>query len=457
MIKALHLSDVAPDLHGQISGDNNSFSRVVTDSRLVSADDLFVAICGERFDGHAFIESLPVDKNISALVSADVGADISTIKVADTVLALGQLGAINRQLFNGKVIGITGSAGKTTTKEMIAAILQQNAPVLFTQGNLNNEIGTPMTLLSIESGHQFAVIEMGAAKQGDIRYLADFVKPDVAIITNAMAAHLASFGSVQTVAETKGEIYQSLSDAGMGIVNIDDEYSSLWLSFLQGKQVYTFSLHNAEADFFAQDINCISLNETEFTVQGLAGEAVIKLQTSGTHNITNALGAIATAFALSIPLEQIMYGLAEFSPVKGRLNIKQGVNGCTVIDDSYNANPQAMKAAIDVLCSSAAVNKMLVIGDMAELGCTAEQLHQEVAVYALEKGVNQLFSTGRYADVMAQAFGNNAQVFSDKNELIAELQEQLTHNDIVLVKASHSAGFEIIAEALMSSNTEEIH
>jgi len=457
MIAAMTLSDLSIDTGGELFGDA-SFERVCSDTRSVIAGDLFVALQGEHFDGHQFLLQAHNAGAVAAVVSKEMVAAIPQLKVADTRLALGLIARANRRRFDKPVIALTGSAGKTTTKEMIAAILAEAGAVLATQGNLNNEIGVPQSLLRINADHQFAVIEMGASHAGDIAYLGRFAEPDIALVTNAMSAHIEGFGDLETVAKTKGEIFESLAhnvdNKGVAIINQDDQFYLQWYKQAGKAKVYSFSKLNSAADFYASAITVNAQALTRFTLHTPQSAIVVNSALLGEHNVVNAVAAAAAATAAGASIEQIKNGLEKVQPMVGRLN-PHVFPALTVIDDSYNASPGAVKAAVDVLASFAG-QRCLVLGTMGELGDQALQSHLEVAQYARQQGIEQLLAVGEYAAPMAASFGVGARAYKEQMTLLDEIAldeiKQLCAVDVVLVKGSRSTRMERVVTALLKKN-----
>jgi len=361
--------------------------------------------------------------------------DLPLIVVDDTRLALGKLAAFWRSQLKLKLVAVTGSNGKTTVKEMLAAILREAAGedgVLATQGNLNNDIGMPLTLLKLRAQHQYAVIEMGMNHPGEIAYLTNIARPDVAVINNAGAAHLAGLGSVEQVARAKGEIFSGLAADGVAVINADDAFAPLWKELAQGRNIVEFGLEHAaqvSATFQLAPLG------SELKITTTAGEFAATLQVPGLHNVRNALAATAAASALGIATAKIAAGLHQFGGVKGRLQRKPGLHGATLIDDSYNANPASVKAAIAVLASMPG-KKILVLGDMGELGPGACDLHRELGAAAKQAGVDILFAHGDLCREAAAEFGENAWFFERIEELLADLENLLAPDVTVLVKGS---------------------
>jgi UDP-N-acetylmuramoyl-tripeptide--D-alanyl-D-alanine ligase len=457
MIGEFDVAELVAALDAQYHGRDFSVAAVSTDTRTLVPGALYVALVGERFDGHDFLAVAAERGAVAAVVSRRVEAcTLPQLLVDDTQVALGRIARINRRRFNGVLIGVTGSAGKTTCKEMIAAILaassqDQVTPVLATRGNLNNEIGVPLTLLSIAPEHRFAVIEMGAGQPGDIAYLCRFAEPDIGLVTTALPAHLERMGSVEAIAETKGGLFAGLKGSGVAIVNADSEFVPLWLRQAGSRRVVTFAL-DAVADVTARDLHSTTEGQ-HFTLVTAAGEIAVTLPLLGRHNVRNALGAAAAALAAGASLAAVQRGLAQMKAVPGRLQPRRGLHGETVIDDTYNANPGAVKAAIDVLADFGG-RRRLVLGNMAELGPDAESLHVEVARHARARGIDELLCVGPFAAAQAMAFGSAAQAFADNDALLAALA-RLPAVDAVLVKGSRSAGMEVAVRQLCGDDNTD--
>jgi UDP-N-acetylmuramoyl-tripeptide--D-alanyl-D-alanine ligase len=383
------------------------------------------------------------------MVDHPLPVDIPQWVVADTRLGLGQLAAAWRQRFAGRVIAITGSNGKTTVKEMLAAILAQVGWVLATRGNLNNDIGMPLTLLSVRT-EEFLVLEMGANHPGEIGYLSRIAQPDVALITNAGHAHLEGFGSLDGVAEAKGEIAGGLNETGVLVVPGDAPYLDLWRELAAGRQVLTFAV-DAPADVSTTTDSLRTLWDdagfrTEFVARSGERQLSLLLHLAGAHNVRNALAATAAALALGIDDTAIYDGLATLQPVKGRLYPRQGQT-CAVIDDTYNANPDSIAAAVAVLAQLDG-RRWLVLGDLAELGEDAAQLHEEIGRLTRAAGIEHLITVGTLSARASTAFGEGGRHFVDQAQLLAWLVPQLHAADRVLVKGSRSARMERIVNAL---------
>jgi UDP-N-acetylmuramoyl-tripeptide--D-alanyl-D-alanine ligase len=454
------VQEAAQVLHAGWSGPNVSFTGVSTDSRTLRRGDLFVALSGERFDGGEFVGSAKEKGAVAALiqhaaVAAALSAGIPLIRVEDTRLGLGQLAQHWRSRFALPVIGVTGSNGKTTVKEMIASILRQAAngtvesgaqadPVLATEGNLNNDIGVPQMLLRLRQQHRYAVIEMGMNHIGEIAYLTRLAKPGVALITNAGAAHIEGLGSVEAVARAKAEIFSGLDQHGTAVINADDRYAPLWRECAGTRAIVDFGLREkarVSAEYQAERlINRIRLKLPD-------GEVELRLQAPGVHNVYNALAAAAAATALGIGKETIAAGLEGFRGVQGRLQKKPGLHHALLIDDTYNANPESVRAALAVLAATAG-KKILVLGDMGELGTSAVDLHRAIGRDARNAGLDQLLTFGELSAYAAEAFGKGARHFNTIDELL-EVTESLLADDVtLLVKGSRFMRMERVVRQL---------
>lgn len=444
------LSQAANVLNAKLLGSDVLFTAVSKDTRSIEKGDLYIAIKGDRFDGHDFIAKAGDAGAVGALVSQQQSIEMPQICVADTRLALGKLAANWRQKFEGKLIGITGSNGKTTVKEMCNNILisaiNENE-VLCTEGNLNNDIGLPMTLLLLRDEHKFAVIEMGANHVGEIDYLTNIAKPDVAIITNVGPAHLEGFGSVEQIARAKAEIYGGLSSQGTAVINLDDSYAGYWHDVCEGRNIMTFSMHDASADVFAR------VENNGFIMHTPAGQAHVQLKLLGQHNVMNALAATAATLAVGIDLRNIVSGLSSFTGVTGRLSLVQASNGACIIDDTYNANPLSLRAAMDVLVAMEG-DHWLVLGDMVELGEDAEALHFEVGRQAKDLGVTRLFAIGKATQKSVKGFGKGAEFFKERQQLVEKIKSEMQSDTVILVKGSRSMAMEKVVTRLLDANNK---
>jgi UDP-N-acetylmuramoyl-tripeptide--D-alanyl-D-alanine ligase len=434
---------------GRLQGGDCMFSGVATDSRADCGGQLFVALRGERFDGHDHVAAACRAGAAAAMVDHPLPLGIAQWVVDDTRLGLGRLAAAWRDRFPGRVVGITGSNGKTTAKEMIAAVLSQVGQVRATRGNLNNDIGMPLTLLGAED-EDFLVLEMGANQHGEIGYMTRIARPDVALITNAGRAHLEGFGSLDGVARAKGEIACGLPHDGVFVFAADSPYGVLWKDLAAGRKVLTFGL-DGDADVSAERASIrVEWADAGFHTRFVACDRErripISLSLAGEHNVRNALAAAAAALALGIEPTAVQAGLAAVTPVKGRLCPRR-CGALAVIDDSYNANPDSIAAAIEVLVGLSG-RRWLILGDLGELGPDTERLHREVGEVARAAGVERLWSVGSLSAAATETFGDGARHFDGQGTLIRSLQAELGAADRVLVKGSRLARMERIVEAL---------
>ncbi|MDH4125230.1 MAG: UDP-N-acetylmuramoyl-tripeptide--D-alanyl-D-alanine ligase [Gammaproteobacteria bacterium] len=439
------LSSAAAAMHGVLHGADRMFDGVSTDTRSITRGQLFFALQGPNFDGGKFVAAA-ADKGASgAVVTERSNVKLAQIEVADTRLALGKLGAAWRQQHAATVVGVTGSNGKTTLKEMIAACLAQTAPTLATAGNLNNDIGLPLMLLRINAAHRFAVLEMGANHAGEIAYLTSLAQPHVVVISNAGTAHLEGFGSVTGVAEGKGEILRGKPRPRCAILNADDEFYEYWCSLAKDIDVISFGLGDG-ADVFASAIDP-GMDATSFRLHLPAEEIDIRLPLLGTHNVRNACAAAAVAIALEVSAMQIKAALQSLSPVAGRLQPIAGLHGATLYDDSYNANPVSVRAAAEFLAALPG-EKWMVLGDMGELGAEAVALHRSVGEALNKAGIDRLFAVGPLSRETVAAFGDAGDWFASLDQLVASVSQQLGAGVSVLVKGSRSARMERVVNAI---------
>ncbi|MGI9289294.1 MAG: UDP-N-acetylmuramoyl-tripeptide--D-alanyl-D-alanine ligase [Pseudomonadales bacterium] len=443
----MSLSQVAKALKGQQSGADVHFQHVCIDSRCAAAGDLFVAIKGDNFDGHAFVDQAISNGACGAVVEQLQQHAANQIVVPDAIEALGELGALNRAAFKGKVIGLTGSVGKTTTKDMLSSILSRTGGVLATQGNRNNEIGLPLTLLDLAPQHQFAVLEMGAAQLGDINYLTRLARPDVALVTRVVAAHLEGFGSLENIAKTKGEIFAGLTDDGVAVINLDCPFAAGWLAGLKQQRLVRFSISDAASDVYASELQLQTNQHWSFRLHTPVGDAPVELPVLGAHNITNAIAAAGVAVAVGIELSDICEGLQNFVSTGQRMQVRKGLHGAVLIDDSYNANPDSVKAALDVLAAYPGA-RFFIFGDMAELGENAEKLHTEIGEYVRARGIEQFVTVGKLSAFAARAYGESARAFDDRNAAAEYCATLLSGDHVALVKGSRSAGMEHLVASL---------
>ena len=446
------MSQVAQALGATLHGKDVMMTGVSKDTRDIHEGDLYVALKGDRFDGHQFVAEANASGAVGALVSTPVSLDVPQVQVEDTRIALGQFAAHWRRLWGqqqtaGKLVGITGSNGKTSVKEMVSKILSDHAgatAVHSTKGNLNNDIGMPMTLLELTEQHEFAVIEMGANHVGEIDYLTRIARPDVALVNNVGPAHLEGFGSLENIARAKAEIYNGLSDEGIAVLNKDDAFAPFWEDYCADMNTISYSMLDERADVFAK---LVEGNRYRVTVN--SEQADLELKVPGKHNVMNALGAIAITYSLDLPLQEIVSSLSSFENIQGRLTVKVSDTGYKVIDDTYNANPLSVSAAIDVLADTQG-DTVLVLGDMAELGSDAAKLHADIGTKAKAAGISRLYATGKLSENTAEAFGENGFYFKNKNELIKTLIKTLTGSETVLIKGSRSAAMEEVVERILT-------
>jgi len=453
------LSQAAQLLNGRLAGKDVCFDAVSTDSRKIKAGDLFIALCGEHFDGSAFVAGAMRGGAVAAMVnegsikklSSSLVPEFPILAVEDTRLALGQLAAYWRKQFDIPLVAITGSNGKTTVKEMLASILRVAAgsagAVLATKGNFNNDIGMPITLLQLNAAHRYAVIEIGMNHFGEIDYLARIAAPDVALINNASGAHLEGLGSVAAVAQAKGEIFAGLSAHGTAVINGDDAYAPMWRTLAGAHSLLEFGL-NQQADVSGK----WQPQETglRLDVQTPSGSFSAELHVPGEHNARNALAATAAAVAMNVPLAAIVAGLESFGGVAGRLQRKTARLGATLIDDTYNANPASVRAAINVLVQAGG-KRVLVLGDMGELGDNAATFHTEIGGEARRAGIEKLFALGTLSDNAVRAFGSGARHFERIEDLQKALEDELDADTTVLVKGSRFMKMERVVEFCAST------
>ena len=446
----MHLHEAASALEASAVGADVEFTVVATDSRNLPAGSLFVALRGERYDGHAYAAKALEMGAAAVMVETGAGLDVSpAIVVKDSRLALGQLAAWHRMSLPARVMAITGSNGKTTVKEMLAAILTAEAgeaAVLATSGNFNNEIGMPLTLLRLAPQHRYAVLEMGMNHPGELTYLSRLARPDAALVNNALRAHLEGLGSVEAVARAKGEIYGGLKHDGVALINADDPHADLWRNMADGRRIVTFGVERGDvrADYELREFGA------ELTLHTPAGALATVLNVPGLHNVRNAVAAAAAAYVMDIPPASIARGLAAFAGVKGRLQVHPCILGARLIDDTYNANPDSVAAAIAVLAAQPGT-RILVLGDMGELGPGTADLHREIGVAAQQAGIDRLLCLGEQSMQAAAAFGPGAMHFERIEELLAEIEVALATDVTVLVKGSRFMKMERVVQSFLES------
>jgi UDP-N-acetylmuramoyl-tripeptide--D-alanyl-D-alanine ligase len=413
---------------------------VATDSRKVRYGSLFAALPGSQVDGHDFAETAVSLGATALLVQRRLELEVPQLVVDDVLRALGRLASHLRNRLDPRVIGITGSNGKTTVKEMVAGVLSQSGEVLATRGNYNNELGLPLSLFGLEPEHRYAVLEMGASQAGDIAYLAEIARPDIGLITNIGPAHLRGFGSIEGVARAKGEIYAGLAPGGCAIMNGDESWTDTWMEMNRAERVLQFGT-GADCDIRLDDSGGTPMIRTA------GGDFELRIGLPGRHNMLNAAAATAVGVALDLPLETIQKGLETVQAVPGRLNLIRTGAGWTVIDDTYNANPASLYSALQVL-SEMQGTPWLVLGDMKELGQDSSKMHREVGENARALGIKRLFATGDMSAHTVDAFGEGASHYEDRDELVAALCEELRAGIICLVKGSRSMEMEAVVEAI---------
>jgi len=440
----MSLSLAADVLQTQYRGRDIVFTGVGTDTRSLTKGDLFFALRGPNYDGHLYLAEALGAGAVGAVVARAIDTALPILQVEDTRVALGSLASFWRQQFDFPVIAVTGSNGKTTVKDMIASILSQSMTGWATEGNLNNDIGVPLTLLKLRQQHQFAIVEMGMNHRGEIAYLSGLAKPTVAVITNAAQAHLEGLGSVEQVAHAKGEIFNGLSDDGVAVINADDPYHLLWRDLAAPHRVMTFALENpadVTAEYQTTDSGSLISMKTK------EGEIEMHLPLLGKHNVMNAVTAATASLAGGAGLGDIHKGLEKLKAIAGRLEIKTGINGARILDDTYNANPDSVSAGLEVL-REASGEKVLVLGDMAELGEASEEIHRRVGELARRVGINRLFTVGPLSRHAASAFGKGGRHFKGYEEAADALLDVLHSDMTVLVKGSRSMHMEKVVKGI---------
>ena len=439
------LSLAASALGLEFTGEDCLLSGVSTDTRKIKASNIFVALRGPNFDGHQFIEKAIANGAVAIVTEYEVNYKIPALVVKDCRRALGQLASAWRQQFDIPLIAVTGSNGKTTVKEMLANIFSQQGQPLSTDGNFNNDIGVPLTLFRLDPIHTAAIIEMGANHSKEIEYLTGLTRPTVALVNNAAEAHLEGFGSLEAVAEAKGEIFSGLSSDGIAVINVDDHHSYVWLELCEGKEFITFGIEN-DADVMANyEMNDQGL-KVQIKTNDQSGELLLPLL--GRHNVMNALAATAAALAAGVDFDVILKGLQNMQSVAGRLQLKQGLAGSRIIDDTYNANPSSLRAGVSVLVDFPGKH-YLALGDMGELGEDAAQLHHQAGADAKQQGVDKLYAFGELAQAASHGFASGAEWFAQQQEMIKAIQNDLDKDVTLLVKGSRRMHMERIVEAVV--------
>lgn len=467
----LSLARVATHLGVDLMGEDVNFSQLSINTRTLQPGELFIALSGEHFDAHQFIKQAEAKGACALVVEKNVDSSLPIIIVRDTRLALGNIAALWRSCFSLPVVAVTGSCGKTTVKEMISAIfnVRFSGKVLSTRGNLNNEIGVPLTLMRLNNEHQAAVVEMGANHQGEIAYLVNLLQPEIAVITNCAHAHIEGFGSIEGVSKAKGEIYSGLVNGGTAIINADDEYADYWFNLSQTisqqsdrqLEITRFGLKNSADVSATYHQTETGLNISITTPQGMVN---LDLQQLGKHNVYNALAATAVTLAAGCELSDIKQGLESFTNVSGRLEQKQGINDSIIFDDTYNANPGSVKAGIEAI-QNIPGDTIIILGDMGELGGGSKALHYHLGRDIAEFEVAQLYTLGSLSQATCEGFNKartkqlqsaNARHFATKDELIQMLNREINSSSVVLIKGSRSMGMESVAAAIELKNAGQI-
>ncbi|MDP2681916.1 MAG: UDP-N-acetylmuramoyl-tripeptide--D-alanyl-D-alanine ligase [Deltaproteobacteria bacterium] len=461
----LKIKEVLKTVHGCLAsgGSEGLINGVSTDSRTVNKGELFFALKGPRFDGNKFVGDVFKKGAAGAVVSSEArsyGLQFGIVEVIDTLKALGDLALYWRERHLVPLIAISGSCGKTTTKDMIASILKNSRPIIKTEGNLNNLIGLPLTIFNLNNIHKAAVVELGISEKGEMKRLAQICKPDVAVLTNIGEAHTATLNNVEGVASAKGELFESMDDNGTAIINIDDPWLKKIAENINVKKI-TFSLKSKadvmlkEASVKRQEAKSSSGISASFLVMG--EEIPVKLKYTGTHNLYNAAAAIAATFPLGVTKEEIMEGLYAAETMHGRMEIVTLRNGITIIDDTYNANPLSMEAALKTLADMEG-RKIAVLGDMFELGEMSDDAHKKVGMFAQDTGIDMLFTIGVYSDALVSGAMEKGMLpdkiykAHDKAELIKALNNVVKEGDVILIKGSRAAAMEEIVEGLKIAN-----
>ncbi len=449
----MSLLTLAHVLDAPLVGPDAEFSGVSTDTRVLKPANLFVALTGPHYDGHDFLSEAVRRGATGALLARRKKTMLPYVRVTDTRAGLGALAAFWRQRFSFPVIAVTGSNGKTTVKEMIAAIMAETGPGCSTRGNLNNDIGAPLTLLRLRSRDGHAVIELGTNRRGEMHYLAHMTKPTIAVVTNVAEAHLEGMGSVEDVAREKGEVFCALGPGGIAIINADDDYAALWRSLAQPRRCITFGLRR-RADVSAD--YSIEITGSPMRIKTTQGDIDMRLPLLGKHNVANALAAAASALAAGAEPRDVTRGIEKLRQVTGRLELKQGLNGARIIDDTYNANPASLSAGIGVLKDFPG-EAVLVIGDMAELGEAAPDIHRRVGMLAKRVGISQLLAIGELSKLAVESFGTGARHFPGRDALVETLVERMHAQMTILVKGSRCMHLERVVQRIEQPRSVHPH
>ncbi|MFY8273936.1 UDP-N-acetylmuramoyl-tripeptide--D-alanyl-D-alanine ligase [Pseudoalteromonas sp. SSDWG2] len=454
MIK-MDLNWLAKALEISLIGDNCDVTNINTDTRTLKQGEVFLALKGPNFDGHKFIDVAEQQGAVAVIVDHQVETNLPQLVVQDTRIALGVIGAAVKAQVAPKTIAITGSVGKTTVKEMCAAIVATKGSVLATNGNFNNDIGVPLTLLRLEEHHEYAVIELGANHIGEIAYTVSLTKPDVAVVCNVAEAHLEGFGSLQGVATAKGEIFQGLPDNGLAVINADSEFKQQWLDAMGARKVKQIS-RTEQLDVWAEDVTLDAFARPTFMLCTADERVQISLPMPGEHNVTNVIIAAALTSGVGCNLADVAKGITNMQPVKGRVNLKEVTSQLTVIDDTYNANVRSVQAAIDLLANVPGY-RVLALGDMNELGDGAREYHQQVGEYAKQKGIEAVYSLGVLSRYASDVYEQPARHFSGRDQLLEQMLADFRHTQekiTVVVKGSRSSRMELLVEDLVAHGTQ---
>lgn len=451
MMQDLGLDELAAILQAEQQGETSQrIASVAIDTRQLHQGSLFVALPGQRVDGHQFLGQASRQKAAAALVQRWQPEALPQLKVLSPRLALGQLAAWNRRQFKQPLVAVTGNSGKTTVKEMLAALLSAHfGQVLATRGNLNNDLGVPLTLLKLQPVHRAAVIELGANHVGEIDYLAGLAQPDLGIITNVTGAHLGEFGSMEAIARTKGELLDHLSPQGCAILNADDPFYADWR---QRARCSVLSFGIGRGEVRAEAVQLDALGNPSFSAVTPWGQVDMQLQLPGRHTVANALAAMAVAGHLGVPLAVQARALSCLQPVPGRLHRINAWGDALLLDDSYNASPGAVKSAIDLL-SLLPGKRFLALGALGELGEAADRIHRELGEYARQKQIDGLFALAGKAALAAESFGSGGEVAADHAALADRLRPLMDARTCLLVKGSRSAGMDRLVRLLRKDTT----
>ncbi|MBQ4851911.1 UDP-N-acetylmuramoyl-tripeptide--D-alanyl-D-alanine ligase [Pseudoalteromonas sp. MMG012] len=439
-------------LNASFDGENRAVGNINTDTRTITNNDVFLALRGPNFDGHKFVRQAQEKGAIAVIVDTLTECDIPQFVVQDTRLALGELGKAVMSQVAPKTIAITGSVGKTTVKEMCAAVLSRRGNVLATAGNFNNDIGVPLTLLRLNEAHEYAVIELGANHIGEIAYTTALTQPDVAVVCNVAPAHIEGFGSIEGVGQAKGEIYSGLKSHGVAVINCDSEFASMWQDSIVGKEQVRFSL-SEQLDVWVEDVVLDNMAHASFLLCSPTDKVSVTLPLPGEHNVMNAVICAALTMQLGASLSDVAEGISHMNAPKGRVNLIKVHETLTVIDDTYNANVHSVKAAIDLLTKMPGYH-IFALGDMGELGEQSREYHEEVGVYAQQKGINELLTLGVLSRYASDVFEDNGKHFSTREHLLQAVKHSLATRQehcTVVVKGSRSSRMELLVAELVDS------